>query len=926
MASFVETAIPQFNPYIQQLPIETMAAVGMEKQRRYDEGIQRIQSQIDQVAGLDVYRPQDKQHLQSKLNELGTKLRTVAAGDFSNYQLVNSTAGMAANVAKDPVVLAAVQSTAVIRKNGQIMEEARQKGELTPDNEKYYNKFLNRYLESGLTDDRGKPITFNGRYIPNFDIFKFAKETFDAVKPDNMTWDEVYEIDPSTGKPKTDKRGNLIYSPVMIRMEKEGRFPQKVKETIDQIFSDPRVGQQLQITGEYNYQGYDPNMLKTRLVGQQTAIVNSMNEEIAKLNLKKSSTTNADEKAQIDMAIQSVQNSIARTKEGYTKLFETADANPDAVRGMLHMDDVRNRYTTMFGQMITKQTTTDNPGWQANFKLQEAAWDRQKFAIDMAYKRERAGVEDQQWMLTYQQKERELATKVAKNKLAPDSTELANQSAAFNTVAETYARADRAANTFNSASDNLLWKAYYSSNPQTNKRYQDLVNGGNSPQEAISVMIQQDAKEAGMSVPEFRTNKLQQAIAELNRKGVEKLPNDVADALRQYNTSKKASEDANFVKEQLDKASSGMLNETLGKLYQGDEIKPQTIDFRGQKVQLSKQDIIDLGVYLRGYNDVWGFMRDDVVTSASKAAEDRLMRTGKGEILDYIKRVDITRNSPVSKTIKSIGSPIDTVRDIWNIAWGDTNFDVSQIEKVFNAIDNDKYTEGLKRQNEIANKFQVTAPNLKAGVFTGDSDTDRGLLYDLKRITAGYSTVGNVSPDYKEFAEHISGVTDPKDLNLETIVTNVPGGAPNVEIVAYADGERVGGVTIQPDEASNFIDTSDLYVPENMTILQNRVNMMGSSSSGDPDDPYTYMTGDAAFQKSTGDFPNLKGLQGYDVMANIVNSNDGYYGKIFIRNLETGKIYDMETTEKNDFSTVYNTLQAISPSEIMSVVFNSGKK
>jgi len=83
MASYTDQ-IPKFNPYIQQLPIEAMVQVGMEKQRRYDEGLQKIQTNIDNIAGLDVVRDVDKQYLQSKLNDLGSKLKTVAAGDFSN--------------------------------------------------------------------------------------------------------------------------------------------------------------------------------------------------------------------------------------------------------------------------------------------------------------------------------------------------------------------------------------------------------------------------------------------------------------------------------------------------------------------------------------------------------------------------------------------------------------------------------------------------------------------------------------------------------------------------------------------------------------------------------------------------------------------------------------------------------------------------
>ena len=115
MASFTDI-IPQFTPYVQQLPVEAMVAVGMEKQKRYDEGVQKIQQSIDKIAGLDVAADADKAYLQSKLNQLGNDLTFVAAGDFSNYQIVNSVDGMAKQIAYDPNVQNAVGSTAYLRK------------------------------------------------------------------------------------------------------------------------------------------------------------------------------------------------------------------------------------------------------------------------------------------------------------------------------------------------------------------------------------------------------------------------------------------------------------------------------------------------------------------------------------------------------------------------------------------------------------------------------------------------------------------------------------------------------------------------------------------------------------------------------------------------------------------------------------------
>ena len=66
MASFTDQ-ISTFNPYVSQLPVEAMVQVGMQKQAQYDQGVQKIQGYIDNIAGMDVVNDADKQYLQSKL-------------------------------------------------------------------------------------------------------------------------------------------------------------------------------------------------------------------------------------------------------------------------------------------------------------------------------------------------------------------------------------------------------------------------------------------------------------------------------------------------------------------------------------------------------------------------------------------------------------------------------------------------------------------------------------------------------------------------------------------------------------------------------------------------------------------------------------------------------------------------------------------
>src|SRR5688572_13390869 len=107
MANFTDTRLQPFTPYVEQLPIEAMVNVGRTKQAQYDQGIEKIQSQIDNVAGMDIVRDIDRKYLQSRLNQLGGNLKKVAAGDFSNYQLVNSVGGMVSQIGRDPNIQSA---------------------------------------------------------------------------------------------------------------------------------------------------------------------------------------------------------------------------------------------------------------------------------------------------------------------------------------------------------------------------------------------------------------------------------------------------------------------------------------------------------------------------------------------------------------------------------------------------------------------------------------------------------------------------------------------------------------------------------------------------------------------------------------------------------------------------------------------------
>ncbi len=203
MASFTDI-IPQFNPYVQQLPVEAMVQVGMAKQKAYEENVTKIQGEIDRVAGLDIISGVDKEDLQSKMNALGNKLTLLAGGDFSNFQLANSVTGMAGQISKDKFVQNAVSSTAFYRKELEALNKAEKEGKGNPSNSYNFKRKANKYLSSTDLND-----SFSDKYIEYYDVDKHVREAFKDLQKDGYTVEQIFQMN-EDGSFSKDAKGRLI--------------------------------------------------------------------------------------------------------------------------------------------------------------------------------------------------------------------------------------------------------------------------------------------------------------------------------------------------------------------------------------------------------------------------------------------------------------------------------------------------------------------------------------------------------------------------------------------------------------------------------------------------------------------------------------------------------------------------------------------
>ena len=233
MASYKDPANIKFNPYVQQLPVEAMAKVGQYKQERYDKGVEKIQQSIDNIAGLEIAKPEDKQYLQSKLNALGSQLTNVAGGDFSNFALVNSVNGMTNQISKDPKVIGAVSDTAKYKKDVAAVEKLQLEGKWAPSNDAKFKQNVNKWFN---TDGS----RYSNNVSPYVNVQEDAQKIIKALAQD-VTSNEIM-FDPVTKK----------YIDVMTKEVIKELSPEKIQAALKSGLS-PQAWRQLSLDGEYKY-------------------------------------------------------------------------------------------------------------------------------------------------------------------------------------------------------------------------------------------------------------------------------------------------------------------------------------------------------------------------------------------------------------------------------------------------------------------------------------------------------------------------------------------------------------------------------------------------------------------------------------------------------------------------------------------------
>jgi hypothetical protein len=385
MANFTDNLqyLTQYNPYIQQLPVEEMQQAEMYKQAKYDEGIQKIQTSIDNTAGLDVVRDVDKQYLQSKLNQLGSQLRTVAAGDFSNFQLVNSTMGMTNKIAKDKDVQNAVMSTARYRKEAAAMQKAIDEGKSSQANIYDFNSQASKWMNSNDLKQ-----SFSGRYSQFVDVDKKALEVIKTLHANKVGYDDPY---------LANKDGKLTVAGAMKRLSVEGISENQIEQALHASLT-PDDLHQLQLNAKYQFKDIDSTGLKANITTKYQSALKEIPKELERLNQELTTTRDPQ---RLDLIKERIEryNKVLGTDgtpgtlaQSYEQRMKLADSNPDTIKFDVYKEGFIDQYANAFKWQTNVQEFVKSPLMEHEEFNARLRFDQQKLKSENYFKQQNLDV------------------------------------------------------------------------------------------------------------------------------------------------------------------------------------------------------------------------------------------------------------------------------------------------------------------------------------------------------------------------------------------------------------------------------------------------------------------------------------------------------------------------------------------------------
>lgn len=386
MASFIApNYVPEFNPYISTIPVDLYAKVITTKQAQYDEGLQRIQSYVQNVTGLEMGREPDKQYYQQKIGQLRSQIESTLSSDMSKRSVVNQAGAFASQLYNDKRIRNSVLSYLHKKDFYNQVSKAQEDGTFAPENADIGMSQI-RAWEMG--DENAVLGKLN--YTPYDNYLDRYTKWMKNVNPD-VRLDQYSPLD-AEGKP----------IPYVLKEGKiEAVTDEKVIEAHEAFFqTDASARNQRGLSTRYYSRQMSDDTALTSLQRINSEANRSIDKQIEFYNKQKAFYSNNKERlSEINTNIDKLNRNKETVNKNYQEELTLFRENPNSVKANLYDRQQRNQMVSTFTYKKESEKYVEDPMYQAGFqerKFQsEQEWKQKEYDQKERLAREKAQAEAQ---------------------------------------------------------------------------------------------------------------------------------------------------------------------------------------------------------------------------------------------------------------------------------------------------------------------------------------------------------------------------------------------------------------------------------------------------------------------------------------------------------------------------------------------------
>lgn len=341
----------QYSEYISPLPADELIKIGTIKQQLYNEGVAKVQNQIDTLDqyGFSILKEEDKNYFSQEMDKFMKAINEGAAKtDFANINSLRDLLSVGRPLENDPLILNAIKASQEVQRRQQVMSSLDPK-DRGPANDYFYMQDVYDYLSDGKV---GSKLSSGKEYMPYIDVNGKIASRIKDLKGDtykglygryNGLIDEV-TIEELTNKKVAEAIQSELDEKELTQLQLNARYslknlgPENIQQMamadFNQRYMEAQKGLETAIP-EYNKARI---MYQTSPTPFNKQLLDRAEENIENLKIDlESATLNAQRFADIDQIDENVyypyylNNYITSKAREYSYRKELHDSKPDEV-------------------------------------------------------------------------------------------------------------------------------------------------------------------------------------------------------------------------------------------------------------------------------------------------------------------------------------------------------------------------------------------------------------------------------------------------------------------------------------------------------------------------------------------------------------------------------------------------------------------